>query len=158
MSPRVRKSIPLVLCLVAAAAACTDTAGPNPSPLDGLTQYASTDSLGAPPPPPVGTPVPGYFQGTVLGPSAPGSGNDSLATAPRVAGVTVTAYTQLDRDPVASVVTGADGRFVLPTMPGGHYVVTFTPAPGSPYGGVWASAPVHGTSHTHHWWVVLWKR
>ena len=75
-----------------------------------------------------------------------------------MAGVAVTAYTELDRDPVASVVTGADGRFVLPTMPGGHYVVTFTPAPRSPYEGVWASAPVHGTSHTHHWWVVLLKR
>jgi hypothetical protein len=158
MASITRRAIPVTLLLAAFVVACTDTAGPNASPLDGLTQYASTDSAGTTPPPPVGTPAPGYFQGNVVGPSAPGAGNDSLSTAPRVAGVTVTAYAELDGDPVASVVTGADGRFALPTMPGGHYVVTFTPPPGSLYGGVWASAPIHGTSHTHLWWVVLWKR
>lgn len=158
MSSRSVRSLALALLLAAVSTACTDSAGPNASPLDGLVQYGSTDSTGTPPPPPVGTPAPGFFQGTVVGPSTPGAGNDSLATAPRIAGVTVAAYTQLDIAPVASVVTSADGRFVLPTMPGGHYVVTFTPPPGSPYGGVWASAPVHATSSNHHWWVVLWKR
>lgn len=140
------------------AAACTDGSGPNPSPLDGLVQYAGTDSIGAPPPPATGNPTAGYFRGTVVGPSAPGAGNDSLATAPRIAGVTVSVYAELEGSPVASVVTGADGRFVLPTLPGGHYAVTFTPPINSPYGGVWATAPIHAASHTHPWWVVLWKR
>lgn len=148
-----------VLMVSLLASACSDSSGPNLSPLDGLTQYAGTDSTGTPPPPPpTGTTTPGYFQGTVIGPSEPGAGSDSLATAPRIAGVRVSAYAALEQGPVASVVTGADGRFVLPLLPGGHYAVTFTPPINSPYGGVWATAPAHAQSHTHPWWVVLWKK
>jgi hypothetical protein len=102
----------------------------------------------------------------VLGPSAPGAGNDSLATAPRVANAKVTAYPRQPTatDPnavgtaVAEVVTGADGKFQLPTLPGGDYIVTINPAAGSIYGGVWVTATAHSTSHEFPWWVVLWKK
>ena len=70
----------------------------------------------------------------------------------------VSAYAELEKAPVATVITGADGRFVLPTLPAGHYAVTVTPPVNSPYGGVWATAPAHAESHTHPWWVVLWKK
>jgi hypothetical protein len=147
------------LALVVLASACSDSSGPQQSPLDGLNHFAGTDSAGTPPPPPPsGTLTPGYFQGTVIGPSAPGAGGDSLATAPRVAGVVVSAYLELESDPVARVTTGADGHFSLPALPGGSYVVTVAPPLESGYGGVWATAPIHEASHLHPWWVVLWKR
>jgi hypothetical protein len=82
-----------------------------------------------------------------------------------VAGVVVTAYPKLSSsaDPdlgpaAASVVTGSDGKFQLPTLSGGEYVVTFNPASGSPYGGVWVTATAHSGSSTFPWWVVLWKK
>ncbi len=149
------------------ASACSTGTGPADSPLQGLNQVASADSTGATPPPPeTQTATPGFVQGTVLGPSLPGAGNDSLATAPRIAGVMVRAYAdpsgigsadQLG-DPVATVVTGADGRFTLPTLPGGPYVVTFTPPPGSIHGGVWVSGIIHSGSSAFPWWIVLWLR
>ena len=117
--------------------ACSDspTESEN-SPLAGLTQRDAADSVGNPLPPPPANPTPGSFHGTVLGPSQPGSGNDSLATAPRVAGAVVIAY------PVT----------------GGTYVVTFTPPANSIYGGVWVTAATSANSNDHPWWVILWKK
>lgn len=146
--------------------ACKEsTVEPTENPLAGLNGATATDSSGnAPPPAPA--PGPGSFRGTVIGPSAPGAGNDSLNTAPRVSGAIVAAY------PVASMngatpvpgalqaadTTGADGLFQLPEMPAGSYVVTITPPTGSIYGGVWVTAQAHPTSNTFPWWVVLWRR
>jgi hypothetical protein len=59
---------------------------------------------------------------------------------------------------VASTITGADGKFTLPTIAGGPYAVTFTPPNGSIYGGVWVTGTIHSASHEFPWWVVLWKK
>jgi hypothetical protein len=135
------------------------------SPLDGFAEATATDSAGNPLPPPTGT-GPGSFRGTVLGPSAPGAGNDSLATAPRLAGVRVTAY-PLDRSgavgettadlgvPIANVFTDSVGAFQLPTLPAGEYAVSFAPSEGSGYAGVYVITQAHPTSNATPWWVVL---
>ena len=135
------------------------------SPLAGLTKTEGRDSTGTsvPNPPTPGTP--GYFRGTVLGPSVPGAGNDSLATAPRISGVVVTAYPRLsDGVPpevgaaAATVTTGSDGKFQLPTLSAGEYVVTFNPPSGSIYTGVWVTATAYAGSSEWPWWVVLPKK
>ena len=147
--------------------ACSD--GPTESedsPLAGLAQRDAADSVGNPLPPPPTNPTPGSFHGTVLGPSEPGSGNDSLATAPRVLGAVVTAYPVTGGTEVnptlgnvaATVTTGADGKFQLPTLAGGTYVVTFNPPASSIYGGVWVTAATSANSNDHPWWVILWKK
>ena len=149
------------------AMACSDSySGSDNSPLAGLAPRTASDSVGNPPPPPPANPTPGRFHGTVLGPSQPGAGNDSLATAPRVSGVVVTAYLVTggsQADPTlgpaaASVTTGTDGTFQLPTLSGGEYVVTFTPPANSIYGGVWVTAATSATSNDYPWWVTLWKK
>lgn len=156
-----------VAVLATLAIACADSGtGPSDlSPLAGMLEGTSNDSSGNPPP---SNPTsPGYVQGTVLGPSAPGAGNDSLNTAPKIAGVKVVAYPRVAptaQDTIgigpaaATVVTGADGTFQLPTVPGGEYIVTFTPPDGSIFGGVWVSGPIHDKSHEWPWWIVLWKK
>ena len=147
--------------------ACSDSySGSDNSVLAGLAPRTAADSVGNPPPPPPTNPTPGSFHGTVLGPSEPGAGNDSLATAPRVSGAVVAAYPVTggsQADPTlgpaaASVTTGANGKFQLPTLSGGEYVVTFTPPANSIYGGVWVTAVTSANSNDHPWWVTLWKK
>jgi len=136
----------------------------NSSPLAGLDQTASNDSsvvtdstFGS---------GPGFFRGTVMGPSVRGSGGDTLGTAPRIAGVVVTIYVKKPgvADTVAvgeakgSVTTGADGLFTLPTLPAGEYVVTFVPPPNSGYHGAYAFGPLREHSGDYPWWVVLAKK
>jgi hypothetical protein len=150
--------------------ACSDDdpVGPSSSPLQGLTQQEERDSVGGSPPPPEqgGSLEPGIFRGRVLGQSEPGAGNDSLETAPRLAGVRVAAYPVLSSNngtpslgpEAASVVTGSDGMFQLPELPGGEYAVTFEPPAGSIYRGAWVHATAHGGSNEFPWWVVLSKK
>lgn len=147
-------------------AACSDSPTETEnSPLAGLAQREGSDSTGNPLPPPPTNPAPGGFHGLVLGPSAPGSGNDTLATAPRIAGVMVTAYPVTGgtyANPTLgaaeqSVTTGADGKFQL-TLSGGEYVVTFNPPAASIYGGVWIMATTSENSNDWPWWVTLWKK
>lgn len=149
------------------AIACSDDpTGSENNPLAGLAPRTGSDSVGNPLPPPPANPTPGSFHGTVLGPSQPGSGNDSLATAPRVEGVVVAAYPVTggtEANPTlgalaANVTTGADGKFQLPTLAGGTYVVTFTPPANSIYGGVWVTSATSATSNDWPWWVILWKK
>jgi hypothetical protein len=146
--------------------ACSDSPTENGnSPLAGLAQRDGKDSVGNPLPPPPATPAPGGVHGTVLGPSQAGSGGDTLATAPRISGVVVTAYPVTGGTQAVptlgaaeqSVTTGADGKFQL-TLSGGEYVVTFNPPASSIYGGVWVTAATSATSNEWPWWVILWKR
>jgi hypothetical protein len=157
----------LALAAIAAfALACSDDpTGTDNSPLAGLTQREGGDSVGNPLPPEPTNPTPGSFHGTVLGQAEPGS-VDTLANAPRISGVVVKAFpvtggTQAmpTLGPVeATVTTGADGKFQLPELSGGEYVVTFTPPSSSIYGGVWVTAFTSAQSNDHPWWVVLWKK
>jgi hypothetical protein len=148
------------------AVACSDSPTENGNdPLAGLAQRDGKDSIGNPLPPAPSTPVAGGFHGTVLGPSAPGSGGDTLASAPRISGVVVKAFkitggsqAEPELGPVEqTVTTGADGKFAL-TLSGGDYVVTFTPPANSVYGGVWVTAATSATSDQWPWWVILWKK
>lgn len=152
--------------VVIVAASCGESPVETPySAIRGLNQSVAIDSTGAAAP---GAPTdgPGHFHGTVLGPSPVGATGDTLASAPRVSNVVVVAYPLLARDgaevelgdAAATAITGADGKFTLPTLPGGEYVVTFTPPADGPYGGVWVTAMAHSGSHAHPWWVVLWTR
>ena len=155
--------------LAAAVSVACSGNGPTsgtPSPLFGLTQSPARDSTGGSPPPPPVDPTYGTFHGTVIGLSVVGGGPDTIATAPRVAGVVVTAFPRIgtSTNPVsvgpaaATVVTGADGKFQLPTLAGGEYVVTFNPPAGSGYGGVWVTSTASSASNNFPWWVVLWRK
>jgi hypothetical protein len=147
--------------------ACSDDdpTGTENSPLAGLSGREGSDSIGNPLPPEPTNPTPGSFHGTVLGPADPSQGGDTLATAPRVSGVVVTAYPLLGGTPgdpqlgqaEATVTTGADGKFQLPELSGGEYVVTFRPPSSSNYGGVWIRAFTSAQSNEWPWWVVLSK-
>lgn len=157
--------LPVALFAAVAVTACSnDPAGPSiPDPLAGLIQASAHDSTGAaiPPGPATGT---GQVSGTVLGPSEPGAGNDSLRTAPRVFGAVVTVYPVTSDAPlvlgdaVGTTITGVDGRFTLPVLPSGQYVVTIEPPSGSPYYGQWIHGMIHAGSGEHPWWIVLAKR
>ena len=92
---------------------------------------------------------------------APGAGNDSLATAPRVANVTVT----VDQEThgiegevesgalIRSVQTDANGQFQTTTVPAGDYVITFVPPAGSAYAGVYAFGHLSQSSSNYPWWL-----
>ena len=152
--------------LIAVGSACSsgDPAGPDTSPLAGLSKATANDTSNSTHQP-TGE-GPGYIRGTVLGQSPPGAGNDSLNTAPRVAGVVVTIYTRKagtgtaveTGDVKGTVTTGADGLFTLPTLPSGEYVVTFVPPRNSIYYGVWVHGELHENSAMYPWWIVLQKK
>lgn len=145
------------------AVACDGFNDPPPSPLEGLTYIIATDSTGTLAPAAPNELVPGHFVGTVLGAPLPGSGNDSLETMPRIAGAIVTAYpviagtgafATLDHAE-ASAITDVDGRFTLPQVPGGEYVLTFEPPAGSGFVGSYASVFAYSESHEFSHWIIL---
>lgn len=153
-----------LLIAVGSACASGDPAGPDTSPLAGLSKATANDTSNSTHQP-TGE-GPGYIRGTVLGQSPPGAGNDSLNTAPRVAGVVVTIYTRKagtgtaveTGDVKGTVTTGADGLFTLPTLPSGEYVVTFVLPRNSIYYGVWVHGELHENSAMYPWWIVLQKK
>lgn len=155
---------PLVALLLAAAVACggdgpTESEG---SPIAGFARVEQGDSTTATPQatPPAS---PGYFRGTVYGYTP---GPDSLATREPLAGVRVTAYVgqpvpsggMAPGDEVAEAVTGADGGFRLPELPGGDYVVAFAPPASAPYRGVWTIARAWSGSGEGGWVIYLGPR
>ena len=159
------------MCIVGAALAvgCNDSTPSEPEPsggnvLAGLAIAARNDTVTTPAPTVTGS---GYFRGTVMGPSLPGAGNDSLATSPKIAGVTVTIYPRIESalssqipvgNAAGTAVTNAQGLFQLPVLPAGEFVVTFVPPAGSIYQGVYAFGPLRSNSGEFPWWVVLPKK
>jgi hypothetical protein len=155
------------VALLAAAAiigACSNDSptGPTGSPLAGLSKSTTNDTSNT-----THNPAgdgPGFFRGTVIGHS-PAGGPDTLTTAPRIAGVVVTIYTRkLNGDVVepdeqkGTVTTGADGAFILPTLPAGEYVVTFVPPGDSGLSGVYVFGFLQHTSGDYPWWITLPKK
>jgi hypothetical protein len=156
-------SIALVVAAVVVAACSNDSPVAPGGALAGLNQTTANNGTapGDTNPP---APGPGYFHGTVVGPSAPGAGDDSLATAPRIAGVHVTIYDMVPTETGVGTgterglaVTDASGLFTLPTLPGGEYIVTFVPSAGSSYHGVYVFGPLNQNSSTYPWWITLPK-
>jgi hypothetical protein len=153
----------LILCAAAfLAAACGDNGPTSPGGgvLAGLNLTETNDSTPANTPPDNGT---GIVHGTVLGQSQPGLIGDTLATAPRIAGVVVTVYlpgssSDTPGPQVATLTTGADGTFTLPALSAGNYVVTFVPPSGSGYNGVYVTGHVSSISATYPWWIVLSRK
>jgi hypothetical protein len=97
----------------------------------------------------------------------PGSGVDTISTAPRVGGARIAAFRVLSGGgsasptlgpEVAAVLTGSDGKFTTPALEGGEYVFTITPPSGSIYQGVWVTTLIHPESSVYPWWVVLARK
>lgn len=152
-----------VFSLVAVACSDQTTTQPPQSPLAGLSLVTTNDTNATPSAPLTGS---GYFRGTVMAPSQPGAGNDSLQTSPKIANVRVTIYARVAGTgssvelgaSAGSVLTGSDGVFQLPTLPAGDYVVTFVPPEGSSYNSSYAFGPLRSNSSDHPWWVTLTKK
>ena len=152
--------IAAIVAAVAAAACSDDPAAPVAPELAGLSRGNSNDTTSGQTTP--GTTTPGSFHGFVIG---RGTGPDTIATAPRIAGATITAYPHLGFDgetprvgaSAGSVTTDANGFFQFPTIPGGDYVVTIRPPAGSEYQGQYALTTISNISNTGNWWVVLSK-
>lgn len=158
------RSLAIALLIGASTLACAESTGPDANDvLAGLVAAAPQDSAGGSVTPPTGTGGSGYFRGYVRGPNAPGTGGDTLATSPRIAGVVVRAYPIVGGTSsgpelgalAGEVTTNAQGAFTFPTIPAGEYVVTFRPPASSGYQGIWVYGPIHSTSHEFPWWVTL---
>jgi hypothetical protein len=129
-------------------------------PLAGLSRGNANDTIVGNHTP--GVTTPGSFHGYVIG---TGTGPDTIATAPRIVGATITAYPHLGYDgetprvgeAAGSVTTDANGFFQFPTIPGGDYVVTIRPPASSEYKGQYATTHISNVSNTGNWWVVLSK-
>jgi hypothetical protein len=156
------RCIGLATVVLALAAACSgdDPASPGDDPLAGLTAATRGDT--APEAPPDLPRGPGYFVGTVYGYDP---GPDTLASAVKLAGVRVSAFTRVDTGEgvtagrqVATVLTDAKGFFQLPTLPGGEYVVTFVPGAASPYRGGWTTAGAWQQSGDNPWYIMLARK
>lgn len=162
---RTPRAVLAVALMALVSVACAESTAPDNSieALAGLVSSTPQDSAGNTTTPPPGAAGVGYFRGYVRGPNTPGTGGDTLATSPRIAGVVVraypiTAYTADGPELGASageVTTDAEGAFTFPTIPGGEYAVTFRPPAGSGYQGIWVTGPIHPTSHEWPWWVTL---
>lgn len=155
----------LLLALAAACGSATDST-PDASPLVGLSGIDAVDSAGHGVSVPLSPQGSGYVRGTVLAPSPPGAGNDSLQTAPRIAGVVIRIYpivgNPIGANPtlgalLTTVTTDANGRFQTPVIDGtaGWHALTFTPPASAGYQAVWARTQFWTGSSDTPWWVTL---
>ena len=111
---RVANIFRVTLALTATVAFASACAEQHPidngsSILAGLAESQSNDTTGTVPPPPT-APTPGSFKGFVLG---PGTGPDTMATAPRLQNVAVTVYPYLGwegNQPRLGEVVASNGR------------------------------------------------
>ncbi|MEP6835402.1 MAG: hypothetical protein ABJB74_18600 [Gemmatimonas sp.] len=153
------------IVLAGATAACSDDPATQPqtaNAIAGLTVTASNDTVTTPQNTPTGS---GFFQGTVIGPST-SPGTDTLTTSPRIADVRVTIYPrladvngQITMGPAAgSTTSNAQGKWTLPTLPAGDYIVAFVPPASGVYSGAYAFGPLRSNSAQFVWWVVLNKK
>lgn len=163
--PRFRWLSPLLIAFAAACGSATDSST-DASPLAGLSGIEAVDSAGQGVTVPLSPQGAGYVRGTVLAPSAPGAGNDSLQTATRIAGVVIRIYPIIGNpqqaNPTlgalqATVTTDANGRFETPVIDGsaGWHALTFTPPSGAGYQAVWARTQFWTGSSEYPWWVTL---
>lgn len=166
--PAIRAAIGLVLaCGLSYALACAlpSSSSDEESPLAGLTEAAVVGADGRGIPQPTSPHGAGHVRGTLIGPSLPGAGDDSLETAPRIAGATIRIYPVIVGhsegnelivgEEVASITTDANGQFETPVFEGGtEYVLTFLPPAGTGYAPVWARTIFWTTSHEWPWWVT----
>jgi len=90
---------------------------------------------------------------------------DTLKSAKPLANVAVAAYPAelTDKEPklgplAAKVTTNQEGQFSLPTLPGGIYVVTFTPPAGAEYESAWTQATASPQSGSYPWTIMLRKK
>jgi hypothetical protein len=153
-----------------AAVICAGCESPTRAPqldLKGLRQATPTDSAGSPVPPGTTEATPGYIRGVVRSSELKQpTGPDTLVNSVRLAGVRVAALPVTDPSTsppatgavAAEVTTNANGEFTLPQLPGGAYVVTFTPPAGSDYQGVWTMTTINSRTADYPWWVTLFKR
>jgi hypothetical protein len=151
----------LALAAATLVASCGSDAPTDPqrNVLAGLELAESNDTVPTVPPPQA-PPTPGFIHGFVLG---FGTGPDTMATAPRLADVVVTAYPLLgwtgNTPQLGSAVavrnTDATGHFEFSTLAGGEYVVTFVPPPSSAYRGSYVTTRIHSGSSEGTWWVFL---
>ncbi len=145
----------LTLLALTTAAACSSSVGEpaQSSPLAGINGVDAVDSSGHGVSLPLSPQGSGSVRGTVVAPSAPGAGNDSLSTAARIPGVVIRIY-PIVGDPnvahptlgalLATVTTGANGQFQTPVIDGsqGWHALTFTPPAGSAYQARMGAHPV----------------
>jgi len=103
----------------------------------------------------------GFFRGAVRGYSE-ADFPDTLKSAKALANVAVTAYPAelTNREPKlgparATVTTNANGEFTFGTLPGGLYVVTFTPPAGASYDSAWTLATASAESGGQPWIIML---
>ena len=160
--PRYR-ALALTLALAALVAACGDdpSSPADGASLDGFVSAQRNDSTGGPPPDTVAE-GPGRFKGIVRG-YTPGA-VDTTATLVVLGNVKVTAYEYEGtmnqpalRDPVAQTFSDLQGRFELPTLPGGNYVVTFVPPASSGYRPGWTIGWAWPRSGDNDWQIHLPK-
>lgn len=156
------------LLLTLSLAACGESAQEPSSegPLAKLVAKTPVDSAGKGVPQPFSPQGAGAVRGTVIAPSAPGAGKDSLKTAPPIPGVVIRIFPVIGNPDVASptlgpqlatVTTDANGRFQTPVVDGsqGWHVLTFTPPTGSGFQAVWARTQFWTQSLDTPWWLTL---
>lgn len=151
-------SFAAAVSLIAIGACASDPVAAPISPLSGMSQSSSNDTVVTPPNP--SQPTPGSFHGNIIG---RGPGTDTIGTGVKIAGAKITVYPFLGYEgnepklgaAVAEFTSASDGTFQSPQIAGGNYAVTFVPPASSAYKGTWVTTTVHQHLNDGTWWIVL---